>query len=92
VVLPEVREKFEKAWEKKEKELLAKGYPRPLVEKAKEYAEDYVQGFTERIYAEAPKELLKKAQEYAIDDALMFAERWIKGLYEIFAGKVAEAI
>jgi len=90
-VLPEVREKFEKAWEKKEKELLAKGYPRPLVEKAKEYAEEYIQGTTEEKYHEAPRWFLAKTQEYAIDDALRYAEEYVRGMFG-FAGKVAEAL
>jgi len=84
-MLPEVREKFEKAWEAKEKELISKGYPEGLVRKAKKFAEDYIQGVTGKLYKEAPREIQIKAQEYAIDDGLRFAESWIKGLYEAFA-------
>jgi len=90
-MLPEVAKKFEEAWEKKERELLAKGYPRPLVMKAREYAEEYIQGTTEK-YMEAPRWFLAKVQEYAIDDALKYAEEYVEGMYEFVAGKLAEAM
>jgi len=73
-LLPEVREKFEKEWGRKEKELLERGYPKSVLLHAKHLAEEYIESITEEGLKEAPREFLKKAQLYLIDDAIRYVE------------------
>lgn len=91
-MLAKVREEFEKLWSSKKEELLRMGYPKGLVERAEEFIEDYVQGYSTKYFAEAPPEELERIQRMMLNDALRMAEEWIKGLTEVFAPALAEKL
>ena len=88
-MLEEVRKKAKPLFEKFKKEMLAKGYPEGLVNKAIERAEEYVQGVTKFLDGRHP-ELVKRAQEEMIDDALEHSRKWIEELYKVFTGRKPE--
>ena len=97
-MLPEVRKEFDRLWSKKAKELISQGYSPRLVEKAKEFADDYIQGFTSRYFSElaTKPEKLKEVQMLMLDDAISMAEKWVKGITEVFVpvkkAKLGEAV
>jgi len=91
-MLPKVREEFERLWSRKKEELLRKGFPKGLVERAEEFIEDYVQGYSTKYFREAPPEELERIQRMMLDDALRMAERWVKSLTEVFAPRLAEKL
>jgi len=91
-MLPKVREEFERLWSRKRKELLERGFPEGLVDKAKEFIEDYVQGYSTKYFREAPPEELERIQRMMLDDALRMAEHWVKSLTEVFAPTLAKKL
>ena len=89
---PKAEKKFEESWKRLEERLKKLGVTKGLIDRAKLFSKEYIEGYTEKYFAEASPEFREKAQELIIDDALRMAEKWITGITAVFAPEKAEKL